>query len=195
MPQRGERQRLAQALAKAGITATAFAADVTDEKSVVSAFEQIGQRLGPVDVLEFSPVNIPQGPDGFADLEVTRVTPARAQSEFAVMALGAVAFVNQVLPSRLARKAGSIIIATGISAYNLKPMVGAWGIAGAAARNYALTPLNAALHDSAIFVGTVCICVKIREGDPDTLAERHFALYRDRSPAEMIINPHTRSAP
>jgi NAD(P)-dependent dehydrogenase (short-subunit alcohol dehydrogenase family) len=192
--QKGE--RFAQTLTQAGITAAAFAADVTEEKSVVRAFEQIHQRLGPVDVLEYSPVNIPPDPDGFAGLEVTRMTPARVQSEFAVMALGAVTCVNQVLPSMLARKTGTIIITTGISAFSVMPMVGAWGIAGAAARNYALT-LNHAMRDSGICVGTICIGVRIQEGDPDgdpdRLAERHFALYRDRGPAETIINPDTRS--
>jgi NAD(P)-dependent dehydrogenase (short-subunit alcohol dehydrogenase family) len=192
-------ERFVQTLTKAGISAAVFAADATDEKSVVRAFEQIRQRLGPVDVLEYSPVNIPQGPDGFADLEVTHMTPARVQSEFAVMALGAVACVNQVLPSMIARKTGTVIITTGISAYSAMPMVGAWGIAGAAARNYALT-LNEAMRGSGIFVGTVCIGVRIGEqgdpeGDPDMLAERHFALYRDRGPAEIIIKANARSTP
>jgi NAD(P)-dependent dehydrogenase (short-subunit alcohol dehydrogenase family) len=183
-------QHYAASLSKDGIAATASVGDVTDESSLVNAFRDIEQRFGAVEVLEYSPVNIPTDPAGWAPLQVTAMTPATVQNAFGVMALGAVTSVNQVLPGMLARKSGTILITTGVSAKIFMPMVGAWGMAGSAARNYALT-LHEALKDQGIFVGTMCIGVGIKEGsptgDPNMLAEKYFAMYRDRTPSEIFV--------
>ena len=181
-----------EALAKESITAASWVGDVSDEASIARAFREIEQRFGAVEVLEYSPVNIPSDPAGFAGLDVTSMTPSRVQKEFGVMALGAVTSVSQVLPGMLARNSGAIFITTGISAQVYLPMVGAWGMAGAAARNYALT-LGAAVRDRGIFVSTICIGVKIQKGDalgdPDTLADLYYALYRDRDRTDILIAP------
>lgn len=105
--------------------------------------------------------------------------------------LGAVATVQQVLPAMQARGDGAIIITTGISAIGYMPMVGAWGIAGAGARNYARA-LNIALKDTGVFVGTVCLGVQVRKGDehgdPDKLADIYFDFAQMRDCPELILN-------
>jgi len=113
------------------------------------------------------------------------------QDAFAVTALGAVASVGQVLPGTLERKDGVILITTGASAKGFMPMIGAWGVAGAAARNYART-LGVAVRGQGVFVASVCLGAQIRKGDthgdPDLLAETYFSLYRDRDRPEGFIN-------
>jgi NAD(P)-dependent dehydrogenase (short-subunit alcohol dehydrogenase family) len=185
-------RQFVQALEKENVAAAFFPGDVKDEGSIVQAFRSIDKRFGPVEVLEYSPVNIPTDPAVFASLDVKVMTTSAVQDAFAVMALGAVTSVNQVLPGMLERKSGTILITTGISAKACLPMVGAWGMAGSAARNYAFA-LHEALRDKGIFVGTVCIGVGIKPGDalgdPDKLAENHYTLYRDRKPVEIFIAP------
>lgn len=174
-----------------GITAASFVGDVTDDRSVKSAFEGVKQRFGHVDVLEYSPITIPATPAEYAPLEVTALTPEVAQRSYSVMALGAVSSVQQVLPEMLARGQGTIIITAGISSRGFMPMIGAWGMAGSAVRNYART-LHLALKDKSIFVGYVCLGVQIRKGDavgdPDLLAQQYYAMYLDRGRPEIVIN-------
>ncbi len=185
-------EQLLATLTKEGVTAASFVADVTQEASVAQAFRDVERAFGTVDVLEYSPVNITTEPSGFGALEVTAMTPATVQDAFAVMAKGAVTSVAQVLPGMIVRKSGTIFITTGISARVWMPFIGAWGMAGAAVRNYAHT-LHAAVQDKGVFVATVCIGVQIKKddalGDPDALAEKYFALYRDRDQTEIFIAP------
>jgi NAD(P)-dependent dehydrogenase (short-subunit alcohol dehydrogenase family) len=184
-------EQLTGRLASDGITAAGFVGDVTKEATVAQAFREIGRRFGQIDVLEYSPVSIPADPAGYARLNATTMTPATVQEAFAVTALGAVTSVGQVLPQMLERRAGTILITTGISAKAFMPAIGAWGMAGAAVRNYART-LHVAVRDQGVFVATVCLGVQIKEGDPfgdpHTLAETHFSLYRDRDRPEVFIN-------
>lgn len=178
-------------LKQRGITAEGFVGDVTDEASIIQAFEEIRQRFGRVDVLEYSPITIPSDPADFASLNVTTMTSAVAQNAFSVMALGAVASVGQVLPGMLKQKEGTILITTGASAKGFAPMVGAWGMAGAAVRNFTRT-LDVAVRDTNIFVSLVCLGVQVKQGDPfgdpDRLAETYFTLYRERNQSEVFIN-------
>jgi NAD(P)-dependent dehydrogenase (short-subunit alcohol dehydrogenase family) len=180
------------ALGRDSIAAASFVGDVTQEASIAQAFRDVEQKFGNVDVLEYSPVNIPAEPSGFAALDVTAMTTTTVQDAFAVMAKGAVTSVAQVLPGMITRKSGTIFITTGISARVWMPFIGAWGMAGAAVRNYGRT-LHAAVADKGIYVATVCIGVQIKKGDdlgdPDLLAEKYFALYRDRDQPELFISP------
>jgi NAD(P)-dependent dehydrogenase (short-subunit alcohol dehydrogenase family) len=178
-------------LRKDRIIADVFVADVTDEVAVAAAFSDIATCFGQIDVLEYSPVAIPTDPAEFARLNVVALTSAVAQRAFAVMALGAVTSVAQVLPGMLKRGEGTILITMGPSAKGFMPRVGAWGMAGSAVRNYART-LGTAVRGQGVFVASVCLGVGIKKGDPfgdpDRLAETYMRLYRDRAPNEVFIN-------
>jgi NAD(P)-dependent dehydrogenase (short-subunit alcohol dehydrogenase family) len=182
---------LVDQLGAEGIEAAAFVGDVTDSASVASALEQAQARFGAIDVLEYSPIVIPTDMSGYAPLEVTALAPETARRAFETMALGAVAAVHAVLPAMRERGSGAIVITTGISAIGFIPMIGAWGMAGAAARNYARN-LHVALSGSGVFAGSVSLGVQIQKGDehgdPDRLAERYFDFLAARDTPELVIN-------
>ncbi|MBR0725523.1 SDR family NAD(P)-dependent oxidoreductase [Bradyrhizobium manausense] len=174
-----------------GIAVERFAGDVTDETSLKQAFQFIEQCFGHIDVLEYSPIAIPADPAGFAELEVTAMTPAVVKHHFEIMALGAVASVQQALPEMLARGSGTIILTMGAAAKGFMPMAGAWGVAGSAVRNYART-LGNAVRGKGVHVAAVALGVFVSKddpfGDPDRLADRYYALYQDGKSAELFIN-------
>jgi NAD(P)-dependent dehydrogenase (short-subunit alcohol dehydrogenase family) len=174
-----------------GLTAEGFQADVTQADALKAAFAAAEERFGEINMVEYSAVTIPADFAGFAPLGVTGMTADTARAQFEVMTLGAVATVQQVLPAMQARGEGAIVITTGISAIGYMPMVGAWGIAGAGARNYART-LNVALKDSGVFVGTICLGVQIAKGDehgdPDKLADIYYDFMQKRDQPELVIN-------
>jgi len=188
---RAKLEPLVAELKDAGIEAAAFTADVTNPGSIAKAFDEIKAKFGTVDVLEYSPITIPADPAGFAALDVKTMTPKFASEMVSTMAIGAVAAVQQVLPDMLQQKEGVILITMGASAKGFMPMTGGWGIAGAAARNYART-LHAAVKDQGVYVAAVPLGVQIQKGDangdPDILAEAYYGLYRERKQPELFIN-------
>jgi len=188
---RAKLEPLVAELKDAGIEAAAFTADVTNPGSIAKAFDEIKAKFGTVDVLEYSPITIPADPAGFAALDVKTMTPEFASEMVSTMAIGAVAAVQKVLPDMLQQKEGVILITMGASAKGFMPMTGGWGIAGAAARNYART-LHAAVKDQGVYVAAVPLGVQIQKGDangdPDILAEAYYGLYRERKQPELFIN-------
>jgi hypothetical protein len=61
---KGNVDTLVATLAKSGITAAAFPADIADRAALTSALEQAAERFGAIDVLEFSPYGgLPRGCD------------------------------------------------------------------------------------------------------------------------------------
>jgi hypothetical protein len=110
-----------------GITAAGFAADVTKDASIKAAFAAAKARFGQIDVLEYSPVQIPAsmadyaplgviGPDGRGGAE--ELLHHRARCRFGGWR-GA------------AKHAGARHRLKGFA-----PMIAAWAIGGAALRNY-----------------------------------------------------------
>lgn len=188
---RAKLEQLVATLQAEGIAASAFLADVTDEIAMIAAFNEIKAQFGFIDVIEYSPVQMPATPEGFGRLAVQRLTTPTARECLEVLALGAVTAIEQVLPDMLERKQGTILITTGASAKAFMPMIGGWGIGMAAARNYAMT-LGAATREHGVFVANICLGVQIARGDPagdpDTLAATYLKLYRDRTPREIFIN-------
>jgi NAD(P)-dependent dehydrogenase (short-subunit alcohol dehydrogenase family) len=186
----GKLDGLVAGLADEGITAAGFVADVTEDASMEAAFAAAGARFGHIDVLEYSPVQIPASTADYAPLGVVGLTAEVAQKNFSIIALGAVSAVGQVLPGMLERGSGPIILTTGISSKGFAPMIGAWGMGGAALRNYART-LAIAVKERGIFVGHVSLGVQIKKGDehgdPDMLAERIRAFEQDRGRPELVI--------
>src|SRR6266404_3443925 len=97
-------------LAKEGIDAAAFSANLFDRASIVSGLAAVTQHFGRIDVLEFSPAS-PLLPTASA----TELTHDNVQIHIDFYVHGAVAGVNQVLPDMLARHSGTIILTTGAS--------------------------------------------------------------------------------
>ena len=103
--------RLAAELAGNGIRAEGFAADVRDRASLKEALDAAADRLGPVDVLEYSPA----ARGGLAMTDVLQVTAENVQPQVEFYVYGAIAAVRAVLPGMLERGRGTLLFTTGAS--------------------------------------------------------------------------------
>jgi len=176
---------LAAELANASINARAYAADTTDRAALTAALQQVSADLGPVDVLEYSPM-----PAGGVPVEVTAVTAADVIPAFENQLLGAIAATNVVLPGMRERRRGTLLYTTGASSTMPFPMMGNVGPALAALRNYALA-LNTALVADGVYAGHVAIDMFIEkdagDADPNAIAAHYLELHQQRAPAEIKL--------
>src|SRR5947208_8960717 len=179
-----KQERLVAELARHGILAAAFRADPRDRGSVASGFEAVKQRLGSIDVLEFSPV------DRTMPLPaVTELTRENVRVSIDLYVHGAVAAVNQVLPAMLARHSGTILFTTGASSVLPVPRCGPVGAAMAWLRNWAHA-LHAAVAPKGVQVGHVAIgdFVGRRPGaTPDAIAPLYWELHPHRHEIEKVF--------
>ena len=180
---------LAGQLGELGIDGAGFAADIMDRPSLVEAFEQIEQRYGAIDVLEYSPA--PHSPvPGITMTGPIEATVENLQPQIEFYLHGAVTATHQVLDAMIDRGSGTLFYTTGASSVNPRPMMGNVGPAAAALRNWALA-LHQALADTGVYVAHVPINHWIGHGgpetQPDTIAELYWTLYTERAVAEHLV--------
>ncbi|WP_139982294.1 SDR family NAD(P)-dependent oxidoreductase [Nocardioides litoris] len=177
----GRLDALAAELEQDGVQAKGFVADVRDPESIAAALEQATETLGPIEVLQYSPL-----PQKDFMRPVLETTPAdlRGPVEFSIY--GPVAAVHQVLPGMrfLPDDAKpSILFVNGGSAVKPGRAVTGTSIAFAGQKAY-IELLHDELADEGIYVGQLIIGGQIIAGDdekdPDVLAERIFALHSQR---------------
>ena len=166
---------LAGQLEGEGITAAGAAADIRDSDGLAAAIASLADRLGDVEVLEYSPL---PAREFMKPILETTVDDVRGPLEFSV--LGAVAAARAVLgPMREAGR-GTILYTTGGAAINPYPLRAGVGISFAGEVAYARM-LHAALADTGIHVAHTAIGGRIAPGgdhEPDDVAEllwRHHA--------------------
>lgn len=180
--------RLVQTLKDENIDAFAFVGDVSDEASIRGALTRVETHCGPIEVLEYSPLPT-MGRDQNL-MSALGTTVEMVERQYQRLALGAVASVRQVLPGMLDRKRGAILITTSGSGFYPIEILTPIGMAMAATRQYAYC-LSQALHGTGIYVGTVCIAIVIRRGDPrsdpDRIASTYYELYSQRNRVEVIL--------
>ncbi|GAC1317043.1 MAG: hypothetical protein NVSMB25_03960 [Thermoleophilaceae bacterium] len=104
---------LAALLVGEGIRAEGAAADIRDPDALTTAIVTLAERLGPVEVLEYSPLPAPEFMKGILE---TSVDDVRGPLEFSV--LGAVAATRAVVGPMCERGRGSILFTTGGAAIN-----------------------------------------------------------------------------
>jgi short-subunit dehydrogenase len=175
---------LTQDLTQDGITADFAPADTRDATALSSATASLADRLGPVEVLEYSPV--PAGQYMKPVLE-TSVDDVRAVLEFSV--LGAVAAVTTVIGPMLERGSGTILFTTGGAAINPNPARAGVGISFAGEVAYARM-LHHELRDRGIHVGHTAIGGSIApDGDhhPDDVAEILWRHHAERSDFQVRL--------
>ena len=179
---------LVKILTDEGIEAAAFVGDVSEEASIQSALAQAETRLGPIEVMEYSP--LPSMGRDQNLMSALGTTVEMVERQYRRLALGAVATVRGVLPGMLARRRGALLLTTSGSGYFPMQILTPIGMAMAAVRQYAYC-LSQALEGTGIYVGTVCIAIVIRKGDtpgdPDRIAEIYHDLYARRDRVEVII--------
>jgi NAD(P)-dependent dehydrogenase (short-subunit alcohol dehydrogenase family) len=161
-------------LAKAGISATGYSADVADANSLVSAFEQIQAQLGTVSVLVYNAAVMKEAdPLTLAEDELVH--------DFKVGVTGALTAIQQVAPQMKAQNHGTILLTGGGLAFdeNSDPAYLSLAIAKTATRKLCFTMANA-LEPSNIHVATVTVCGTITPNthfDPDRIADVYWQLH------------------
>ena len=177
-------KRLAENLRQEGITADVAPADIRDTTGLSSAIGALTDRLGAIEVLEYSPV--PAGEYMQPILETT-VDDVRAALEFSV--LGAIVAVTTVIGPMLERGSGTILFTTGGAAINPNPARTGVGIAFAGEVAYARM-LHGELRDRGIHVGHTAIGGSIApDGDhhPDDVANALWRHHTERGDFQVRL--------
>jgi NADP-dependent 3-hydroxy acid dehydrogenase YdfG len=150
---------LAAQLQGEGVSAQGAAADIRDSAGLAAAIGSLAAELGPVEVLEYSPLPSPEFMKPILD---TTVEDVRGPLEFSV--LGAVAAARAVLgPMRDAGR-GTILYTTGGAAINPYPLRAGVGISFAGEVAYARM-LHDELADTGIHVAHTAIGGRIAPGE------------------------------
>ena len=169
---------LAGELEAEGITARGFAADVRDPLALAAALGAAGSEIGPVEVLQYSPV-----PHRDFMLPVLDTTHADLLGPVEFSVYGPVAAVQQVLPGMRALGRGTILFVNGGTAAVPHPERAGTSIAFAAESAYGRL-LHERLSPEGIHVAQLVIPGAIEPGharkDPAVLADTLWGLHRDR---------------
>lgn len=171
-------QGLVAELAADGVTARAYPADIHDRPGLTSALGAVADDLGPIEVLQYSPV--PRR-DFLRPVLETSVDDLAAATEFSILGLAAV--TAQVLPGMLQLGRGTILLVNGSSAANPNPKVAGTSVAFAGESAYGQM-LHDALQPRDVHVGQLIIPGAIGGGDPlyapDALADRLWSIHTRR---------------
>ncbi|MFH8238596.1 SDR family NAD(P)-dependent oxidoreductase [Streptomyces sp. NPDC018321] len=174
----------------AGVSAAAFAADVTDRPSLEKALAAAEERFGSIDVLEYSPAPTPSDLADRPLVSAVDLTVEAALAELETNFFGAVAAVRQVLPGMIDRGAGTIIGTSGAgSGPMVVPQVANANVANAAMRNWFLA-LNESLADRGVHVAHVALGARIGSGrpnsEPDVIADLYWKAHVERDVPEVF---------
>ncbi|WP_026548985.1 SDR family NAD(P)-dependent oxidoreductase [Arthrobacter sp. Br18] len=159
----GRLDALAEELGKDGVHARGFTADVRDPASIASALEHATETLGPIEVLQYSPL-----PQKDFMRPVLETTPADLVGPIEFSIYGPVAAVHQVVPGMrfLGKNRGTILFVNGGSAVKPGRHVTGTSVAFAGQAAYAEL-LHEVLGEEGIQVSQLIIGGRIVAGDPE----------------------------
>ena len=159
----GRLDALAAELEQHGVQAKGFVADVRDPASIASALERVTETLGPIEVLQYSPL-----PQKDFMRPVLETTPADLVGPVEFSIYGPVAAVHQVLPGMrfLGENRGTILFVNGGSAVKPGRNVTGTSVAFAGQAAYAEL-LHEVLGEEGIQVSQLIIGGRIIEGDDE----------------------------
>jgi short-subunit dehydrogenase len=141
---------LATDLTRAGATAHAITADLSDTAATPRLAAQIRAKAGNLDALYYAPT-----PDtGF--VPAANLTPQHAQDFMPLSFYTLLALVQEFLPHMLEQGDGAILTAQGASSVQGRPHMSGPGPAQAAQRNY-LQSLHAEVAEKGVYVGMLYI--------------------------------------
>ena len=168
---------LAATLQSEGHTAAGYTADVRDGDSIRSALERASAELGPIEVLQYSPL-----PAKEFMRPVLETTEADLVGPIEFSVYGPVAAARQVVPGMRAIGHGTLLFVNGGSAVRPGARVTGTSVAFAGESAYAQL-LHDALAEESIHVGQIIIPFGIDDGDPahsaESLAERLWKMHTD----------------
>ncbi|SNY47110.1 SDR family NAD(P)-dependent oxidoreductase [Paractinoplanes atraurantiacus] len=157
-----------------GVNSRGYAADVLNAEALSWALERAANDLGPIEVLQYSP--LPQRQFLKPVLE-TSVEEMREAVEFSIA--GPMTAVNQVLPGMRQLGRGSILFVNGGSGARPNPKVGGTSIAFAGEGAYGQM-LHETLSAEGVHVGQLIIPGAIEPGQTEGLAEKLWRMHSDR---------------
>ena len=174
-------------LATDGVQARGFAADVRDPASVAAALAQVTGTLGPIEVLQYSPL-----PHRDFMRPVLETMPADLVGPVEFSIYGPVAAVHEVLPGMrfLGPGRGTVLFVNGGSAITPGRNVTGTSVAFAGQAAYAQL-LHEALGEEGIHVSQLVIPGQIVAGDavkdPDVLAGHLWDLHVKRDRFRLVV--------
>ncbi|MET7614398.1 SDR family NAD(P)-dependent oxidoreductase [Streptomyces seoulensis] len=184
---RGHLDGLVAALDGERIKARGYTADVLDPDSLTRALHAAGEDLGPVEILQYSPV-----PRADFMKPVLETTAADLDAPLAFSVKAPVTCVNAVLPGMRELGRGTLLFVNGGSAVRPKPSVAGTSIAFAGESAYA-EMLHTALAPENIHAAQLIVPGAIRPGSehssPGVLAERLYALHAERDGFRHYAEP------
>jgi NADP-dependent 3-hydroxy acid dehydrogenase YdfG len=180
----GKLEELANVLNEEGITADFAAADIRDAEALAGAIGTLAERLGPVEVLEYSPL---PAQEFMKPILETSVDDLRGPLEFSV--LGAVTAARAVVGPMIEAGSGTILFTTGGAAVKPYPLRAGVGVSFAGEVAYARM-LNEELAEKGVHVGHTAIAGRIGPGEdhePDDVAEVLWKHHTDRGEFQVLI--------
>ena len=177
-------EELANVLNEEGITADFAAADIRDAEALAGAIHSLAERLGPVEVLEYSPL---PAKEFMKPILETSVDDLRGPLEFSV--LGAVAAATAVIEPMIEAGSGSILFTTGGAAINPYPLRAGVGISFAAEVAYARM-LHEEVAERGVHVAHTAIAGRIMEGgdhEPADVADLLWSRHADRGAFQVAL--------
>lgn len=179
--------RLASGLRDDGVTAAGFVADARDRGALTDALDRAAAELGPVEVLQYSPV-----PAREFMKPTLETTADDLVGPLEMSVLGPAAAVQQVLPGMRELGRGTVLFPNGGSAVRPRDAVTGTSVAFAAESAYARL-LHEALAPEGIHVAQLIIPLGIGGGepdhDPDALAQRLWELHTGRGEFRTFVRP------
>lgn len=174
-------------LAQEDIQARGFTADVLDPASLTTALHEAADTLGPVEILQFSPV-----PRSDFMKPVLDTSAADLDDPLAFSVKGPLTCVNAVLPGMRELGRGSLLFVNGGSAVRPNPKVAGTSIAFAAECAYAQM-LHTALAEENIHAAQLIVPGAISPDSttpsPEKLAELLYGLHTDRTGFRRYAEP------
>src|SRR3954451_130175 len=175
---------LAAQLESDGIRAAGAAADIRNAQALAPAIATLAARLGPVSVLEYSPL---PAREFMKPILETTVDDVRGPLEFSV--LGAVAATHAVIGPMLETGRGTILFTTGGAAINPYPLRCGVGISFAGEVAYARM-LHDEVAEKGVHVAHTAIGGRIAPGsdhEPADIADALWRQHTDRSVLQTRI--------
>lgn len=162
-------------VAETGATVKTYLADVRDAEALASAVDAAAADLGPIDVLQFSPVPNRQF---LKPVVETSAEDLRAAVEFSIV--GSATAIGRVLPGMIERGTGTVLLVNGSTAATPKADYAGTSVAFAGESVYGAM-LHESLTDRGVNVRQLIIPFAIDGDDPlhasTALADRLWALH------------------
>jgi short-subunit dehydrogenase len=175
---------MAADLASEGLSTAIETADVTDEQALAAALGALRERLGPIEVMLFSP-----RPSLAWIKPVLDTEPADAENALALSVIATIAAVRAVVPDMRRQGHGTLLFTTGGAAVEPHPDRAVSGIAYAAESGY-VRMLHSALADDGVHAAQVTIVGPIgpdARHTPDDVAQQLWQLHITRDQPLLIL--------